>query len=174
MGFRLVYPDYIARKGGKIFKGGRIMEIKRILFPTDFSEESAVALEYAIDMAKHYGAKLYLLHVIYDLARAAGWYVPHTSINEMYKGIEKEATKEIERFGLEELRTLKGIERHVLRDTPHEGIEKFAKENKIDLIVMATHGRKGVGRILFGSTAAHVVRFAPCPVLTVRLPMHKE
>jgi nucleotide-binding universal stress UspA family protein len=153
-----------------------IMDIKRILFPTDFSEESSIALEYAIDMAKHYGAKLYLLHVIYDLAQAAGWgwYVPHASIDEMYKGLEKEAAKQIERFGLEELRTFKGVERSVLKGVPNEELVKFAKDNKIDLIVMATHSRKGVGRILFGSTAAHIVRFAPCPVLTVRLPEHKE
>jgi universal stress protein A len=46
------------------------------------------------------------------------------------------------------------------------------KKNKIDLIIIGTHGRKGMDRILFGSTAAQVVRFAPCPVLTVRLPMY--
>jgi nucleotide-binding universal stress UspA family protein len=150
------------------------MDIKRILFPTDFSEGSSVALDYAIDMAKRYNAKLYLLHVIYDVAKAAGWYVPHVSVDEMYKDLEKAAQKEIERFGLEELRSHKDIERHVIKGIPHEAIVKFAEENKIDLIVMGTYGRKGVGRILFGSTAAQVVRFAPCPVLTVRIPMYKE
>lgn len=151
------------------------MDIKRILFPTDFSEESSVALEYAIDMAKHYGAKLHVLHIIYDLAQAAGWgwFVPHPSVDEMYKGLEKEAAKQIERFGLEELRALKGVERSVLKGVPNEEIIKFAKDNKIDLIVMPTHSRKGVGRIIFGSTAAHIVRFAPCPVLTVRVPEYK-
>lgn len=150
------------------------MNIKSILFPTDFSEGSSVALEYAIDLAKHYNAKLYLIHVIYDLVKVAGWYVPHVSVDQMYKDLEKGAQKEIERFGLEEMRGLKGIERSVIRGIPHEAIVKFAKENKVDLIVMGTHGRKGVGRILFGSTAAQVVRFAPCPVLTVRAPAYKE
>jgi nucleotide-binding universal stress UspA family protein len=173
MGFRPIYTDYIAGKGGKISKGGVIMDIKRILFPTDFSEGSSIALEYAMDMAKRYSAKLYIVHVIYDVVKAAGWYVPHVSIDEMYKDLEKGAQKEIERFGLEELRSLKGIERSVIRGVPHEAIVKFAKENKVDIIVMGTHGRKGVGRILFGSTAAQVVRFAPCPVLTVRMPMYK-
>jgi universal stress protein A len=150
------------------------MEIKRILFPTDFSEGSSHALEYAIDMAKRYEAKLYLVHVIYDMAKAAGWYVPHASMDEMYKDIGKSAEKELGRFGLEEMRSLKGIERSVLTGVPHTEVIKFAKDNKIDLIIMGTHGRKGMGRILFGSTAAQVVRFAPCPVLAVRIPAHKE
>ena len=150
------------------------MEIGKILFPTDFSEGSSQALEYAFDMAKRYGAKLYLVHVIYDIVKAAGWYVPHASMDEMYKDIEKSAEKELGRFGLEELRNFKGVERTVLKGVPHTEIVKFAKDNKIDLIIMGTHGRKGVGRILFGSTASQVVRYAPCPVLAVRLPMYKE
>ncbi len=149
------------------------MEIKRILFPTDFSEGSSHALDYALDMAKRYGAKLYLIHVLYDLGKAAGWYVPHPSMDEMYRDIEKSAEKELDRFGLEELRKLKGIERIVLKGVPHAEIVKFAKDNNIDLIIMGTYGRKGMGRILFGSTAAQVVRYAPCPVFAVRLPAYK-
>ena len=150
------------------------MEIKKILFPTDFSEGSSDALDYAIDMAKRYGSKLYLVHVLYDIAKAAGWYVPHSSMDEMYKDIEKSAEKELGRFGLEESRKLAGVERIVLKGVPHTEIVKFAKDNKIDLIIMGTHGRKGMGRILFGSTAAQVVRYAPCPVFAVRLPEYKE
>jgi len=150
------------------------MEIKKILFPTDFSEGSSLALDYAVDMAKRYGAKLYFVHVLYDIAKAAGWYVPHSSMDEMYKDIEKSAEKELGRFGLEESRSFKGVERIVLKGVPHTEIVKFAKDNKIDLIVMGTYGRKGMGRILFGSTAAQVVRFAPCPVLAVRIPIHEE
>ena len=150
------------------------MEIKKILFPTDFSEGSSHALDYAIDMAKRYGAKLYLVHVLYDIGKAAGWYVPHSSMDEMYNDIEKSAEKELGRFGLEESRGLKGTERAVLKGVPHTEIVKFAKENKADLIIMGTHGRKGMGRILFGSTASQVVRFAPCPVLAVRLQAYKE
>ena len=148
------------------------MEIKSILFPTDFSEGSSQALQYAVDMAKKYGAKLYIVHVIYDIAKATGWYVPHVSIDEMYKEIQEGAKKELEKFGVEELGGVKNIERSVLMGVPHEEIMNFAKKNKIDLIIMGTHGRKGIDRILFGSTAAQVVRFAPCPVLTVRLPMY--
>jgi universal stress protein A len=150
------------------------MEIKKILFPTDFSEGSSLALDYAIDMAKRYGAKLYFVHVLYDIGTAVGWYVPHTSMDEVYQDIEKSAEKELGRFGLEESRGLKGVERIVLKGVPHTEIIKFVNDNKIDLIIMSTHQRKGMGRILFGSTAAQVVRFAPCPVLAVRIPAYKE
>jgi nucleotide-binding universal stress UspA family protein len=144
------------------------MEIKSILFPTDFSDESSHALEYAVDMAKRYGAKLYLLHVVHAIYNVTGWYVPHTSLNEIYKDLEKSAQKELERYDLKELRSLKDIERRVLTGVPHEVIVKFVKDNKIDLIVMGSHSRKGIDRVLFGSTASQIVRFAPCPVLTVR------
>jgi len=148
------------------------MEIKSILFPTDFSEGSSQALKYAVDMAKRYGAKLHVIHVIYDIVKASGWYVPHVSMDQMYKDISEGAKKELERFGLEELGGIKDIERSVVTGVPHEEIVNFANKKKIDLIIIATHGRKGIDRLLFGSTAAQVVRFAPCPVLTVRLPMY--
>ena len=148
------------------------MEIKSILFPTDFSEGSAQALQYAVDMSKRYGAKLYVVHVIYDIAKATGWYVPHVSMDEMYKDIQEGAKKELERFGVEELAGVKNVERRVITGVPHEEIISFVSANKIDLVIMGTHGRKGIDKILFGSTAAQVVRHAPCPVLTVRLPIY--
>ena len=61
------------------------MEIKKILCATDFSEGSLNSLPYAIDLAKRYGAKLYLIHVIYDVVKTSSWYVPHVSLDEMYK-----------------------------------------------------------------------------------------
>ena len=148
------------------------MEIKSILFPTDFSEGSAQALEYAIDLTNRYGAKLTVIHVIYDVVRATGWYVPHTSVEEMYKDLEKSAQKELDSFGIKEMGALKNVERVVLKGVPHEEIIKYATQQKMDMIIMGTHGRKGLDRVLFGSTASQVVRFAPCPVLSVRLPQY--
>jgi nucleotide-binding universal stress UspA family protein len=148
------------------------MEIKKILFATDFSEGSSHALPYAVDMAGHYGAKLCLIHVIFDVAKTAGWYVPHISIDEIYQDMEKSAGAELEKSFVEEMRGLKDVERVVMKGIPHEEITKFAMDNKIDLIVLGTHGRRGIDRVLFGSTAEQVVRNAPCPVLSVRLPKH--
>ncbi|MDP2168095.1 MAG: universal stress protein [Thermodesulfovibrionales bacterium] len=149
------------------------MEIKRILYPTDFSEGSLVAVPLLADLVKKYGAKLYILHVIYDIATASGWYVPHTSMDEVYKDMEIAAGKELQKCCVEELRGHKDIERVTVKGIPHEEIVKFIVGNGIDLLVMGTHGRKGLDRVLFGSTASKAVRNAPCPVLTVRVPSAK-
>lgn len=148
------------------------MEIRRILFATDFSEGSSLALPYAADLARQYEAKLFLVHVIYDVAKSAGWYVPHVSIDEIYNDMEKSARAELEKSFVDEMRGLRDVERVVLKGIPYEEISKFAREKKIDLVVLGTHGRRGIDRMLFGSTAEQVVRNAPCPVLSVRIPQH--
>ena len=150
------------------------MKLKTILFATDFSEGSKNALPYAVDLAKRYEAKLYFMHVIYDVARTTGWYVPHISVEEIYNDLEKSAKTELEKTFVEEMRGFKGIEHVVLKGTPYEEICRFAEDNKIDIIVLGTHGRKGIDRMIFGSTAEQVVRHAPCPVLSVRLPKHSK
>lgn len=150
------------------------MKIERILFATDFSEGSDHALPYAVDMAKQYGAKLYFVHVIYDVAKTAGWYVPHVSIDEIYRDMEQSARSELEKIFIDEMRGFKNIEYKVLKGIPYEEISKLAAEQKVDLIVLGTHGRRGIDRMLFGSTAEQVVRNAPCPVLSVRLPQHEK
>lgn len=149
------------------------MKIERILFPIDFSEGAMNALDYAISLSKEYNAKLYLLHVVHEISMTAGWQVPHIRIDELYRDMEESARKELEKCCMEELRGLKDVERIVLRGIPDEEILKVAREKKIDLIVIGTHGRTGIDRFLFGSTAEKVVRKAPCPVLSVRLPEHR-
>ena len=71
------------------------------------------------------------------------------------------------------MRGFGNIEHVVTKGIPYEEITRFAETNKVDLIVLATHGRTGLDRLLFGSTAEQVVRYAPCPVLSVRLPEHQ-
>lgn len=150
------------------------MEIKRILFPTDISEGSAHAVPFVADLTRHYGARLDIVHVMYDVARATGWYVPHISMDEVYRDIASNALKEIEKCCVEELRGYKDIKYTILKGVPHEEILRFADENKIDLIIMGTHSRKGLDRVIFGSTAERVVRHASCPVLTVGPSQKKE
>lgn len=148
------------------------MQIRKILFATDFSEGSSHAFPYALDIAKQYGAKLFLVHVIYDVAKSAGWYVPQVSIDEIYRDMEKGARIELEKSYADDMQDMKDIERIVLKGIPYEEITKFAGDNNIDLVVLGTHGRRGIDRVLFGSTAEQVVRNAPCPVLSVRIPKH--
>ncbi len=145
------------------------VKIEKILFATDFSEGSTVALPYAVDIARQYGAKLYLVHVVYDITKATGWYVPHVAVGEIYDEIEKNARAEIGKIDSAELKGLKDVGQVILKGTPYEEIIKFAEDNEVDLIVLGTHGRKGIDRVLFGSTAEQILRNAPCPVLSVRL-----
>jgi len=145
-----------------------MMEIKKILFPTDFTEGALAALPYAADLAKSFNAKLYLLHVIYDMSTSTGLPVAQVPLNAMYEEMQKGAEKELEKVVAEMGVELKNVETHVIRGVPYEEIRKFARENAVDLIVMGTHGRSGFDRIIFGSTAEKVVRKAVCAVLTVR------
>jgi nucleotide-binding universal stress UspA family protein len=94
--------------------------------------------------------------------------VPHVAVDELFKGMYQEAEKQIRKEYLEELRGFEDIQYDILRGIPYEEITKYAEENDIDLIVIATHGRKGLDRLFFGSTAEKVVKHARCPVLTVR------
>lgn len=150
------------------------MKVDRILFPTDFSEGSTHALHYAVDLAKQYNAKLYILHVIYDIAKATESHIPHISADEIYNEMNKWALGELEKCCIEEIRGLSDVEKVVLKGIPHEEIVKFAGDNKVDMIVMGTYGRTGLQKFIFGDTAEKVVKKAPCPVMTVRVPEHRK
>ncbi|MDX9715023.1 MAG: universal stress protein [Dissulfurispiraceae bacterium] len=144
------------------------MMIKRILVPTDFSDSALHALSYAVDLAKKYNSDLFVINVIYDVVAASGMYVPHVSVNEMFKEMEESANKEIRLFGAGQYEDITNVSHAVLRGAPYEEIIKFSEQNSIDLIVMGTHGRKGLDRLFFGSTVDRVLRHSKCPVLAVR------
>lgn len=150
------------------------MKVERILFPTDFSEGSSHALHYAVDLARHYNARLYILHVIYDIGKAFELHVPHVSSDEFHKEMNEWAVKQMDSTCVEETRNLPDVEKSVLNGIPYDEIIKFAAKEKIDMIVIGTYGRSALERFIFGSTAERVVRRAPCAVLTVRPPEHRE
>jgi nucleotide-binding universal stress UspA family protein len=146
------------------------MIIKNVLFPTDFSEGAAYALPYALDIAKSYNAKLHLLHVLHDVVISTGMHIPHTSVDLMYKDLEDAAKKSLEKLCLKAAENCKDVQQVVVRGIPYEEILKYAGSASVDLIVIGTHGRKGLDRFMFGSTAERVVRNSACPVMTVRKP----
>ncbi len=149
------------------------MKVERILFPTDFSKGSSHALLYAVDFARHYNAKLYILHIVYDVMKATESHIPHISADELYKELNKWAMDEIETCCIEDIRGLTNVEKKVVKGVPYEEIINFATKEKIDIIVMGTYGRVGFERFIFGSTAERVVRKSPCPVMTVKIPEHR-
>lgn len=149
------------------------MELKRILLATDFSAGSDVAVPYALDLARRYGATIYLMHVIYDIERELSWYPTQVRLDDYYKDMEASANEEFRRLVEGRLENYGKVECVLLRGIPDQEILKYAEENAMDLIVMGTHGRKGLDRVFFGSTASTVIKQAGCPVLSVRIP-HAE
>lgn len=145
-------------------------QISTILFANDFSEGSDYAFDYALTLAKQFSARLLIVHVINEPVDLRGFYVPHISFENLEKEIADGAEKMMDRFCSENLAGFDSFEKYVLSGVPYEEIVKKAVDNGADLIIMGTHGRKGVDHLLFGSTAERVVRNAHCPVMTVRLP----
>jgi nucleotide-binding universal stress UspA family protein len=142
----------------------------KILFATDFSETSEYAFDYALTLAKQFGARLLVLHVINEPVDLRGFYVPHISFEKLEQEIATGAEKMMQRFCRTKVKDLTDVDCQVIAGIPYEEILKRADEQKVSLIVLGTHGRKGLDHLIFGSTAERVVRKAACPVLTVRPP----
>jgi nucleotide-binding universal stress UspA family protein len=148
------------------------VEIKKILFATDFSENSRWALKYALSFAQKYEAKLYILHVIQQPSYPLGMYaeISFDAMDKFNRNLSEVTEKEMKQVCQTDLAGFTNYEAMILSGTPFLEIIRTAKEKEADLIVVGTHGRTGLDHVLFGSTAEKVVRKAPCPVVSVRLP----
>jgi len=146
------------------------MKIKKILFPTDFSRCADQALSHAVFLAEKYGAEIHVLHVITlfeDQPSVVNDEIAESG--EMIKKLEMIAEKELNKvFDSKSSDDLKiiTVTRRGLSAAPT--ILEYASDNNIDLIVMGTHGRRGLGHLFLGSAAEEVVRLSPCPVFTIR------
>ncbi|NIL99412.1 MAG: universal stress protein [Acidobacteria bacterium] len=140
-------------------------EIKRILITTDFSETSRTAFPLVREMADKFGAGIVLLHVLDAHLPPLVFEPSGVSAGEFEQQRVERAKSRAEAFAthLGEM-----IETAVTCGIPHVEIVKFAEDNGIDLVVMATHGRGFFSHAILGSTTERVVRRSPCPVLTVR------
>lgn len=143
---------------------------KRLLVPVDFSPVSLEALATARDLAKTTGASLHLFHSVDDVAwRYLGY--PLESLAQVQTTVTDSANEQLRELALQEQREGLTVETTLVISTrPASAIVEFAREHAIDLIVMGTHGRGAMLRMMLGSVAEHVVRTAPCPVMVVRDP----
>ncbi len=151
-----------------------MIDLHRILVPTDFSKFSQTALTYAAAFAEKFNAELTLLHVVQDLALFIPDMITVTpplapSVDQMTAAAQAAFDRLIQENHLQHLT----IQRAVRQGTPFYEIIQAARERDIDLIVMGTHGHSGLAHVLLGSVTEKVVRKSPCPVLTVRHPEHE-
>jgi universal stress protein A len=137
--------------------------LRRILHPTDFSEQSEAAFRLAASLARDHGARLTVIHVVQPptLYAAEGLViVPTLDLEPIREQLARIQAKD----------PLVSVEHVLVEGDPAAEILKAASEYKCDLIVIGTHGRTGLGRMLMGSVAENVVRKATCPVLTLKTP----
>jgi nucleotide-binding universal stress UspA family protein len=144
-----------------------MINVKKILHPTDFSANSKEAFDYAVGMAEKFGAEIMLLHVVERFDYAPPEY--YMSAAELGTEIERRMAESLTHLEkVAEAVTAVKVTPMVLEGKPFVEIIRFAKEKGVDLIILGTHGRTGLAHILIGSTAEKVVRKASCPVLTIR------
>jgi len=142
------------------------MKAKKILFPTDFSHTGDAALRFATSLAHDTGATLLIVHVEEPpLAYGGG---------EMYYGMPDPNIDELKRMLAEISPPDPEVpcERRMVSGDPAGAIVRVAEEENVDMIVLGTHGRTGLTRLLMGSVAEAVVRRAECPVVTVKTSNH--
>lgn len=143
--------------------------MKKILVATDFSAGSRRALGLAAEIADKFGAKLLLLHVLHDPAEAPGFYAAKKAGKKVFRNLEQAAETMMADF-VADLKKFKKYDTLILPGLPPVQIVACAQKQQADLIVMGTHGRSGLQRLMIGSVADKVIRTAPCPVLTVQEP----
>jgi nucleotide-binding universal stress UspA family protein len=149
-----------------------MVKMERILCPIDFTDFSTKSYEYAYSLASHYGAKLFLEHVVQPLTMAYPFYAFPDSLNKIYVNLTQDAEKQLN--DVVKNHSWNGIhpELVVREGFPTEAILSSAQKESVDLIVMGTHGRQGFDRLTMGSVTEQVLRKARCPVLVVRKPTH--
>jgi len=145
-----------------------MLEIKRILFPVDFTENSSIILPYVLSVSEKYDGMIYLLHVVEDLPIwDSGFYIPHIPWDQYQEEALKGAEKALDRICKEQLQGCPKFQKMILSGDPAQEILKTIERERIDLVIMGTHGRKGLEHVFFGSVAENVVKKSPAPVLTI-------
>lgn len=146
-----------------------MIAVRRVLAPTDFSDNAAPAVRYAAGLAEKFGAELVLLHVVPDAVlvlpdAVMPTPVPGPDLTEMAASARSGLARVVADLNLARLNPRTEVRVGV----PAEEVDAAAKELGADLICVGTHGRTGLAHLLLGSVAERIVRHAPCPVLVVR------
>ena len=144
-----------------------MIEIKKILFPLDLTENSSKILPYVLSVSEKYNSQIYLLHVVQDLNKWGKLYVPHPSMDKFQEEAIKNAKKAMDKICENQLQSCPNFQKRVVSGDTVDEILKIIESESIDLLIMGTHGRKGLEHVIFGSVAENVVKKSPVPVLSI-------
>ncbi len=145
--------------------------IKKVLVPIDFSDYSKSALRYAVNFAKSFDSEIILIYVVEPIIYPPDFSMGQIAMPTFSTDWDIRAKEELDKLAKNEISNSSKVKTIIRTGKPYVEIIDTAKEEDIDLIIIATHGHSGVEHLLFGSTAEKVVRKAPCPVLTLREPV---
>jgi nucleotide-binding universal stress UspA family protein len=149
-----------------------MLEIKTVVTPIDFSENAQKVTEAAVTVAVRFEARLKLVFIVQNFDDYSGFFVPPVNLPNLEEELYQSAQRKMDTFVDEnkELFSGMGLEKvdgEVRRGDVAEEILSYAIENSCDLIVMGTHGYKGIEKVMFGSVADKIVKNSCCPVLTI-------
>ena len=144
-----------------------MIEIKKILFPLDLTENSSKILPYVLSISEKYNSIIYLLHVVQDLNKWGKLYVPHPSMDVFQNEAIEGAKKAMDTVCENQLQSCPNFQKRVVSGDTVDEILKVIESEEIDLLIMGTHGRKGLDHTIFGSVAENVVKKSPVPVLVI-------
>ena len=147
-----------------------MIEIRKILFPIDLTLNSSKVLPYVLSLSEKYNSMIYLLHVVADVRSFGSEYIddiPHDHLDRFQQEAAKAAEKAMDRVCHEQLQGCPNFQRKMVSGDPATEILKLIDSEGIDLVIMGTHGRKGLEHVMFGSVANNVVKKSPAPVLTI-------
>ena len=144
-----------------------MIEIKKILFPLDLTENSSKILPYVLSVSEKYNSQIYLIHVVQDLNKWGKLYVPHPSLDKFQEEAIKNAEKAMDKICENQLQSCPNFQKRVVSGDTVDEILKIIESESIDLLIMGTHGRKGLEHVIFGSVAENVVKKSPVPVLSI-------
>jgi nucleotide-binding universal stress UspA family protein len=146
---------------------GIMKEINKVLFPVDLSEVSPKVSPWALTIAKRFNAEIHLLFVARRLEYLSSIYVTQVSIENFEGELVTGAEKGIEEFAQTYFKEYPAYKTKVVLGDAAEEILSYINSERIDLVIIGTHGRKGLERIFFGSVAERVIKQSPVPVLSV-------
>ena len=164
---RVLPPENDTEENQPIEKGGISMEVKKILWPTDFSNSAEKALPYVTSLTQKYQAEIHVLYVIEDIAHHKSWYgdFDRSHVDKLMEWADKSAGKRLEQVCEKYLDGCPLYIKHISVGDPAQEILKLIDSEKVDMVVMASHGEKGHYR--FGSVTEKVVKNSPIPVTTI-------